>query len=124
MKMQVLTDARTDPRRLNVKSRMKILQSADENGIVTRIPVYAVTKNISSGGLCFRTGRKMRPGLVLEADIYLDTPGCVSKIKAFCRIAWFRASSEPGRYETGLQFMGMKDTHKKCLNDFLSRDAA
>jgi len=56
-------------------------------------------RNVSEGGLCFRTGEMIEPG----ADVHIAIPICVPTFEVDGEVAWCQQKSD-GVYDVGVQF--------------------
>ena len=109
---------RNDKVRLTIEREMRILQAAASNTISPEFPETVRIKNISQGGLCVVAGTQIQKGVVIEAEILLRGH-TLDKFKAYCQVVWSRLSPEDGTYETGLQFLGVKETDAMQLTDYI-----
>jgi hypothetical protein len=77
----------------------------------------SVTKNLSQGGLRFRTGEfiSMACRLILELDI----PMLTKPVKAISKVAWIRKSAEGDDYEVGNQFLEMSKKDKELISEYV-----
>ncbi|MBD3426869.1 MAG: hypothetical protein GF409_06520 [Candidatus Omnitrophica bacterium] len=77
----------------------------------------SLTKNLSQGGLRFRTGEfiSMACRLILELDI----PMLTKPVKAISKVAWIRKSAEGDDYEVGNQFLEMSKKDKELISEYV-----
>jgi|GEM_PF-6243395 hypothetical protein len=111
---------RKDTKRLAVEREIKILQAAAANEISPEIPEKAFIKNLSGGGLCIVSGIRIKKGTVIEADVMLRTEG-LEKFRAYIMAVWSRESEETGCFETGAQFLGMKQEDATVLERYIKQ---
>lgn len=111
---------RKDTKRLAVEREIKILQAASANEISPRMAEKALIKNLSGGGLCIVSTIQIKKGTVIEADVLLRTDG-LEKFRAYILAVWSRESAEPGYFETGAQFLGMKQEDSTGLERYIKR---
>lgn len=78
----------------------------------------SVTKNLSSGGIRFRTAEfiSMACRLVLELDIPMFT----KPVKAISKVAWIRKMPSGDDYEVGNQFLEMSKEDKELVSEYVS----
>lgn len=78
----------------------------------------SVTKNLSTGGIRFRTAEfiSMACRLVLELDIPMFT----KPVKAISKVAWIRKMPSGSDYEVGNQFLEMSKEDKELVSEYVS----
>ena len=111
---------RKDNKRVAVEREIKILQAAAANEISPKIAEKAFIKNLSAGGLCIVSGMRIKKGTVIEADVMLRTDG-LEKFRAYLLAVWSRESAETGCFETGAQFLGMKQEDSIGLERYINQ---
>jgi c-di-GMP-binding flagellar brake protein YcgR len=104
--------------RVELKTETNILFGVCREKNSHKIPEKVMTKNISNGGLCVVSDVEVKKGTVLATEIVLNTAG-MEKFKAYCEVIWSRKADEGGKFETGLQFIGLKPMEEKLLEDYL-----
>jgi len=104
--------------RVELKTETNIIFGVCTDKNSHKIPEKVMTKNISNGGLCVVSTVEVKKGTVLAAEIVLNTDG-MEKFKAYCEAVWSRETKEKGTFETGLQFIGLKPTEEKHLEEYL-----
>jgi len=72
----------------------------------------AQTLNISKGGICFISKRKLEKGSALK--VKLRFPKAKKTIFARARVTWVK-----DKYKVGLKFIKLKDKEKKILSKFI-----
>ena len=79
--------------------------------------VGSISKNISQGGVRFRTAEfiSMACRLILELDI----PMFNKPIKAVSRVAWIRKTISGDDYEVGNQFLEMSKKDKELVSEYV-----
>jgi c-di-GMP-binding flagellar brake protein YcgR len=115
----VKKQARKDIKRINVEKEINILFALRTGEAGGKVPEQVVTKNISAGGLCILSGGELAKGTVIAAEINLQADR-LEKLKAYCEAVWSRKEEETGQYETGLQFIGLKDSESIRLKEYLN----
>ena len=77
----------------------------------------SISKNISQGGIRFRTGEfvSMACRLILELDI----PVLPKPIKAISKVAWIRKTDSGKEYEVGNQFLEMSRKDTKLVAEYI-----
>ncbi|MFC1548362.1 PilZ domain-containing protein [Candidatus Omnitrophota bacterium] len=76
-----------------------------------------ITKNLSEGGIRFRTGEfiSMACRLILELDI----PMLTKPVKAISKVAWIKKSEAGDDYEVGNQFLEMSKQDKELVSEYV-----
>ena len=105
-------------KRVRLGRVFRILQTSQSG----RIGGRTITKNLSFDGARIQSDRKLRGGSVLEAMLSIRK-FCPHRVKVFCRVAWSQPADTAGRFDAGLEFIGMKDTYRKCYHEYLSMRA-
>ncbi len=77
----------------------------------------SLTKNLSSGGIRFRTSEfiSMACRLILELDIPMFT----KPVKAISKVAWIKKSPSGNDYEIGNQFLEMSKQDKELISEYV-----
>jgi len=77
----------------------------------------SISKNISQGGIRFRTGEfvSMACRLILELDI----PVLPKPVKAISKVAWIRKTDSGKEYELGNQFLEMSRKDTKLVAEYI-----
>ena len=77
----------------------------------------SITKNLSQGGIRFRTSDfvSMACRLILELDI----PMFAKPVKAISKVAWIRKSPSGDDYEVGNQFLEMSKQDKELISKYV-----
>ena len=78
----------------------------------------SITKNLSTGGIRFRTAEfiSMACRLILELDI----PMFAKPVKAISKVAWIRKTPSGDDYEIGNQFLEMSKEDKELISEYVS----
>ncbi|HPN73625.1 MAG TPA: PilZ domain-containing protein [Candidatus Omnitrophota bacterium] len=78
----------------------------------------SITKNLSTGGIRFRTAEfiSMACRLILELDIPMFT----KPVKAISKVAWIRKLPSGDDYEVGNQFIEMTKEDKALVSEYVS----
>ncbi|NQT32817.1 MAG: PilZ domain-containing protein [Candidatus Omnitrophica bacterium] len=79
--------------------------------------VSSITKNLSQGGIRFRTAGfvSMACRLILEMDIPMFT----KSVKAISKVAWIRKNDSGDGYEIGNQFLEMSKQDKELVSEYV-----
>ena len=111
------TNAREDLRRhkridTNLPIQYKNIRKTGEN------PIGSLTRNLSEGGVCFKSGEfiSLACRLVLEITI----PTSPKPIKAISKVAWIRKLPAGDQYELGNQFLEMAKEDKVNIMNFVN----
>lgn len=77
----------------------------------------SITKNLSEGGIRFRTAEfiSMACRLILELDIPMFT----KPVKAISKVAWIKKSDSGEDYEVGNQFLEMSKEDKALISEYV-----
>lgn len=77
----------------------------------------SITKNMSQGGIRFRTAEfiSMACRLILE----LDLPMFTKPVKAISKVAWIKKAPSGGEYEVGNQFLEMSRKDKELISEYV-----
>jgi len=97
----------------NIAVQYKNLRKTSE------LPIGSVSKNLSEGGVCFKSGEfiSLACRLVLEINL----PTTPKPIKAISKVAWIRKLPAGDEYELGNQFLEMTKEDKAHIMDFISK---
>ncbi|MFH1837116.1 MAG: PilZ domain-containing protein [Candidatus Omnitrophota bacterium] len=78
----------------------------------------SITKDLSLGGMSFRTDNfiPMANRLIVEISL----PEKTKSIKAISKIAWIKKSRSGNGYETGNQFLEMSKEDKDSVADYIN----
>ena len=79
--------------------------------------ISSITKNLSEGGIRFRTAEfiSMACRLILELDIPMFT----KPVKAISKVAWIRKSPSGEDYEIGNQFLEMSKKDRELVSEYV-----
>lgn len=78
----------------------------------------ALTRNLSEGGVCFKTNEFISLACRLVVEITIPTQP--KPIKAISKIAWIRKLPAGNQYELGNQFLEMAKEDKAHIANFIS----
>lgn len=96
----------------NLPLRYKNLKAAT-------VPMGSLTKDISEGGIRFKTNEFISLACRLVVEVTLPT---VSRpIKAISKVAWIRKLSSGEQYELGNQFLEISKEDRALITDYVSR---
>ena len=115
--METRTDNVTERRRFqriesNLPLRYKNIRTAT-------VPMGSLTKDISEGGIRFKTNEFISLACRLVVEITLPT--VQRPIKAISKVAWIRKLSSGEQYELGNQFLEISKEDRSIINDYVSR---
>ncbi|MDP8299378.1 MAG: PilZ domain-containing protein [Candidatus Tantalella remota] len=81
------------------------------------IGASSITKNLSEGGIRFRTAEfiSMACRLILELDIPMFT----KPVKAISKVAWIRKVPSGDDYEVGNQFLEMSKKDQELMSEYV-----
>jgi hypothetical protein len=110
---------RKDLHRVPFSGKIRIIQEAPAAECRYKTPGLLKTRNISLGGLCVVSDIEICRDTVMETEIFLQ-PGGVKNLHAFCRVAWSKKTQKENGYETGMQFLGVKDRACDFIKEFVN----
>ena len=76
-----------------------------------------LTKNLSEGGVRFRTDRFV--GLACHLMLEMNMPSIVKSIKAISKIAWIKKLPAGENYEVGSQFLAMTNEDEAVVSHYI-----
>ena len=82
-------------------------------------PVGSIAKNISEGGVCFKTNEFI--SLACRMVVEITVPKITRPVKAITKVAWIRLVPNTEQYELGNQFLDMTKEDKAHINDFIKQ---
>lgn len=83
------------------------------------IPMGSLTKDISEGGIRFKTNEFISLACRLVVEITLPT--IQRPIKAISKVAWIRKTSSGDEYELGNQFLEISKEDRALITDYVNR---
>ena len=83
------------------------------------VPVGSLTKDISEGGIRFKTNEFISLACRLVVEITLPT--VQRPVKAISKVAWIRKLSSGEQYELGNQFLEISKEDRGLITDYMSR---
>jgi c-di-GMP-binding flagellar brake protein YcgR len=83
------------------------------------VPMGSLTKDISEGGIRFKTNEFISLACRLVVEVTLPT--VQRPIKAISKVAWIRKLSSGEQYELGSQFLEISKEDRSLITDFVSR---
>ena len=115
--METWTDNAIEKRRFqrvdsNLPLRYKNIKTAT-------VPMGSLTKDISEGGISFKTNEFISLACRLVVEITLPT--VQRPIKAISKVAWIRKLSSGEQYELGNQFLEISKEDRGLITDYVSR---
>ena len=81
-------------------------------------PTGSLTKNISEGGICFKSNEFISLACRLVVEISLPT--APKPIKAIAKVAWIKKTPNGDQYELGNQFLDMTKEDKAQIINFVN----
>ncbi len=115
--METRTDNVVEKRRFrridsNLPLRYKNIKTA-------AVPMGSLTKDISEGGISFKTNEFISLACRLVVEITLPT--AQRPVKAISKVAWIRKLSSGEQYELGNQFLEISKEDRNLITDYVSR---
>ena len=115
--METRTDGIVEKRRFqrmdsNLPLRYKNIKTAT-------VPMGSLTKDISEGGIRFKTNEFISLACRLVVEVTLPT--VQRPIKAISKVAWIRKLSSGEQYELGNQFLEISKEDKGLITDYVNR---
>ena len=83
------------------------------------VPMGSLTKDISEGGIRFKTNEFISLACRLVVEVTLPT--VPRPIKAISKVAWIRKLSSGEQYELGNQFLEISKEDRSLITDYVSR---
>mgnify|MGYP001357077759 FL=1 len=83
------------------------------------VPMGSLTKDISEGGIRFKTNEFISLACRLVVEISLPT--AQRPIKAISKVAWIRKLTSGEQYELGNQFLEISKEDKGLITDYVNR---
>lgn len=97
----------------NIPVQFKDLRKAGE------LPAGSLTRNLSEGGVCFKTNRFVSLACRLVVEISL--PSAPKPVKAISKVAWIRKVPSSDQYELGNQFLEISKEDKVHIMQFVNQ---
>lgn len=85
----------------------------------TELPKGSLSRNISEGGVCFKSREFM--SLACRLVVNINLPSSPKPIKAISKVAWIRRLPSSDQYELGNQFLEIAKEDKAQIIDFVNR---
>jgi c-di-GMP-binding flagellar brake protein YcgR len=79
--------------------------------------IAAQAWNISASGMMIETDTELRVGI--EARIDMTPAGTLNPVHCKGRIVWSAASTKKGKYNLGVEFLGIEEDNKNTFLKFL-----
>jgi c-di-GMP-binding flagellar brake protein YcgR len=86
------------------------------------IPTGSITKDISEGGIRFKTNEFI--SLACRLVVEITIPTTPKPIKAISKVAWIRKVSSGDQYELGNQFLEIAKEDRAIITDYVSKLSA
>jgi c-di-GMP-binding flagellar brake protein YcgR len=86
------------------------------------LPKGSLTRNISEGGVCFKSDEFISLACRLIVEIMLPTSS--KPIKAISKVAWIRKLPSSDQYEMGNQFLEITKEDKERIMGFVNKALA
>ena len=117
-----------DKMRQNVEERRRYFRTETNMPLkyknlrnVGKVPIGSLTKDISEGGVRFKTTEFVSLACRLVLEINLPTNP--KPIKAISKVAWIRKIQAGDSYELGNQFLEITKEDKSRIMDFVNRSS-
>lgn len=82
-------------------------------------PAGSITRNISEGGVCFKSSEFI--SLACRLVVEINLPNISRPIKAISKVAWIRRVPASEQYELGNQFLEMTKEDKAHITEFITK---
>jgi len=86
---------------------------------LTNLPLGSLTKDISEGGVSFKTNEFI--SLACRLVVEITIPTLQRPIKAISKVAWIRKNASDDHYELGNQFLEISKEDRAVISDYVSR---
>ena len=83
------------------------------------MPAGSMTRNLSEGGVCFKSNEFISLACRLVVEISL--PNMTKPVKAISKIAWIRKVPSTDQYELGNQFLEITKEDKANIMNFVNQ---
>lgn len=83
------------------------------------LPTGSVTRNLSEGGVCFKSSEFISLACRLVLEISL--PNATKPVKAISKVAWIRKVPSSDQYELGNQFLEITKEDKAQILSFVNQ---
>ena len=83
------------------------------------VPMGSLTKDISEGGIRFKTNEFISLACRLVVEIALPT--VQRPVKVISKVAWIRKLSSGEQYELGNQFLEISKEDRSLITDYMGR---
>jgi hypothetical protein len=83
------------------------------------LPIGSITRNLSEGGVCFKSSEFISLACRLVVEISL--PNTTKPIKAISKVAWIRKVPSSDQYELGNQFLEITKEDKAQVVSFMNQ---
>ena len=83
------------------------------------MPAGSMTRNLSEGGVCFKSNEFISLACRLVVEISL--PNMTKPVKAISKIAWIRKIPSTDQYELGNQFLEITKEDKANIMNFVNQ---
>lgn len=83
------------------------------------LPVGSLTKNLSEGGVSFKSNEFI--SLACRLVVEISIPSVPKPIKAISKVAWIRKLPAGDQYELGNQFLDMAKEDKQHIINFVNK---
>jgi c-di-GMP-binding flagellar brake protein YcgR len=112
LEQQVADKRRYKRADLNLPVQYKNLRQSGDGS------VGSLTRNLSEGGVCFKSGKFISLACRLVLEISL--PNSVKPVKAISKVAWIRKVPSSDQYELGNQFLEITREDKAHIMNFVN----
>jgi c-di-GMP-binding flagellar brake protein YcgR len=85
------------------------------------MPAGSMTRNLSEGGVCFKSNEFVSLACRLVVEISL--PNMMKPVKAISKVAWIRKVPSTDQYELGNQFLEITKEDKANIMNFVNQVA-
>ena len=75
------------------------------------------SKNVSAGGLCILMEERLDKDTPLQ--LHIKIPDLKEPIRALGRVVWQQESDQPGKLNTGVEFVGISDFDRFNINRYV-----
>ena len=86
------------------------------------IPAGSITRNLSEGGVCFKSSEFISLACRLVLEISL--PNATRPVKAISKVAWIRKVPASDQYELGNQFLEITKEDRAHIMNFVKQSLA
>ena len=87
--------------------------------VSTEFPIGSIARNLSGGGICFKSNKFV--SLACRLIVEVSLPTSLKPIKAISKVAWIRKIPSSDQYELGSQFLEITKEDRANILNFVNQ---